>query len=953
MKTKSNHSRTASAIARYGVSVLALVATGAAMPALAQEAAPAAAPSDNIETVVVTGFRSSLQSSMSAKKQDLGIVDVITAEDIADFPDNNLAESLQRIPGIAIDRDGGEGRTITVRGLGPTFTRVRINGLEALATVGGKDSTGANLDRGFDFNVFASELFRSLTVRKSQSAEVDEGSLGATVDLQASRPFDYKGFTMAAGAQAQYNDRSKDTSPRVTFLISNRWADGKLGALLSVAYSERNIFEEGPSTVRWENAVNQSSGARFQSFSTDGGTTFTSIPVSGTLTGEALKVTNALHPRIPRYGRLSYDQKRLGVTGAFQMRPNPNTLVTIEGMYSKFRADRTEQYLEVLSFSRGGQGNPQTDIYNYTISDTGVITKASFNDVDVRSEMRFDDQSSEFAQVNVIWDQNWSDSLKTKLLIGSSKSVQNNPRQTTLSYEAYDVDGYSYDFSDRDSPVFNYSTKNGCKVDQACYWTYSSASTLGDASLVRIRPNKTTNIFKTVKFDAEYAFNSDFKLKAGLATKGYEFDTMQRRRANENVPVAAATYINANFAALSDTVSAFGTSWLVPNVDRINAAINYECNCVNTYGDFTTGSSEVGGARGFNREASERDNSAFVQLDFRTELAGLPVFGNLGVRYVETNQKTSGYLTATSYVTVERTYEDTLPALNLSIQPLRNVYIRLAAAKTMARPLLGNLTPGGTLNTATLTYTGGNPYLDPFRSDNIDLNFEWYPDRDTLVTLGLFRKDISSYIQNFNYTVPYSELGLPLSFLPNGQTASTNYVVTTPVSTPGGELKGWEFSVQKPFTFLPGLLRHTGGIFNYTQVESQIAYLTSTTSTATRTADLLGMSPKSWNATLYYEDEKLSARVSAAYRSKYLTNLLPGSGADFQGKNETLNFDMSASYQLSKNITLTFEGINLTDEADDRYNMYNQAATGNTEQNALLEYTQSGRSFLVGIRYKY
>ena len=145
------------------------------------------------QPIIVTGFRASLTAALGAKRRaDNGIVDVIVAEDIADFPDQNLAESLQRIPGVAIDRDAGEGRQITVRGLGGDFTRVRLNQLEALATTGGTDSSGgANRSRAFDFNIFASELFSRLTVRKSASAEVDEGSLGATVDLQTARPFDY------------------------------------------------------------------------------------------------------------------------------------------------------------------------------------------------------------------------------------------------------------------------------------------------------------------------------------------------------------------------------------------------------------------------------------------------------------------------------------------------------------------------------------------------------------------------------------------------------------------------------------------------------------------------------------------------------------------------------------------------------------------------------------------
>ncbi len=166
------------------------------------------------------------------------------------LPDLNLAESLQRVPGVQIDRDGGEGRTINVRGLSSDFVRVRLNGLEALATTGGRDGR-QNRNRAFDFNVFASELFNSIKISKSQSAETEEGSLGATVDLTTARPFDYSGFTMAAGAQASYNDLAQNTDPRATFLVSDRWLDGQLGALFSIAYTKRNTIEEGSSSGRF------------------------------------------------------------------------------------------------------------------------------------------------------------------------------------------------------------------------------------------------------------------------------------------------------------------------------------------------------------------------------------------------------------------------------------------------------------------------------------------------------------------------------------------------------------------------------------------------------------------------------------------------------------------------------------------------------------------------------
>jgi iron complex outermembrane recepter protein len=147
---------------------------------------------DQLDEVVVKGFRASLEKSLTLKREAVGQLDSIVAEDIGKFPDLNLAESLQRIPGVTITRDGGEGRNISVRGLGPQFVRVRINGIEAMSSTGGTDASGGvNRGRGFDFNVFASELFSNLTVHKTAAANIEEGSLGATVDLRTARPFDY------------------------------------------------------------------------------------------------------------------------------------------------------------------------------------------------------------------------------------------------------------------------------------------------------------------------------------------------------------------------------------------------------------------------------------------------------------------------------------------------------------------------------------------------------------------------------------------------------------------------------------------------------------------------------------------------------------------------------------------------------------------------------------------
>ncbi len=1005
----SHYSRSARKISSRIVSLVSLpvlaLGAGLALPAMAQDAAQSAAKADDSTVVVVTGFRGSLQTALNAKKKEDMIVDVIKSEDIAQFPDLNLAESLQRIPGVAIDRDGGEGRSITVRGLNSDFSRTRLNGLEAQATTGGKDSSGgANRGRGFDFNVFASDLFNSITVRKSLSAEIEEGSLGATVDLQTARPFDYKGFTMAGGIEGGYNDLSKTNSGRGSFLVSNRWAGGKLGALFSVAYGKGTLQEEGPNTTRWENAYSPSNVGRFGSYSTNGGTTFTAIaPYTGTgsacnttevnaqnptLTGDALAISEALHPRIPRYSALVTDQTRLGMTGSFQMRPNESTLITLDALYAEYTANRDEYDLEAISFSRNTKGLPQTAIYNYTIDSEKNIIKGTFNNVDIRAEHRYDALKTTFQQINLGWEQKIGDKLKLNMLYGYSDSFQNNPEQTTLTYDAYDVQGYSYDFTDSRHPVFNYGTKSGCTVDQACYWSYSpnvtanattqpaatngtTATTQGDASLIRIRPQSVDNKFDTLKLDATYDFNDSLTFKAGASQKHYSFYSTELGRvtlvpatgiptrdeaANNFWSTGFNTYM-ANIAAHSTSWSVGGNTFLVPNIDQIRADTQYNCRCTNSYGTFTLDSTNSS-SRANNRQAHETDSSTYVQMDFRHDVMGMPVRGNLGVRVAKTEESVSGLIgkgTASVLTTVNRSYSDTLPAFNMSIQPLSNLYVRVAASKTMARPTLQSLSPGGSITTSSQTISIGNPYLDPVRANTADLSVEWYPDKDTLFSFALFSKDIKSYIQTQVRQVPFSETGLDTSILSGTtQDGTTVYTVTQPINTPGGKLSGYEINLQRPFTFLPGFLKNFGGLVNYTHVESKIKYVTASTATTVtyREAQLVNLSPVSWNLTLYYAQGPFEARVSEAHRDPYISIVLPGSGADFQGKNGTNNVDFQATYKFNKNLSFVFEGLNLTDQYDDRNDQYN-TVQGNTGQNLLLDYSHPGRTFYLGARYKY
>jgi len=217
-------------------------------PVTAQQSSVA---DENVEVIEVTSFRSSLIRAKDLKKDAIISRDTILAEDIADFPDLNLADSLQRVPGITITREGGEGRQISLRGLGPDFTRVQVNGMEAMGTSSSPMDArgGVSRTRGFDFNVFASELFNRIDISKTYSADQEEGGIGGTVGLFTAKPFDYDGFKSALSVRGGYNTNSEETNPRMAGLISNVW--NKFGALVSVAYSERETAEYGSNTTRW------------------------------------------------------------------------------------------------------------------------------------------------------------------------------------------------------------------------------------------------------------------------------------------------------------------------------------------------------------------------------------------------------------------------------------------------------------------------------------------------------------------------------------------------------------------------------------------------------------------------------------------------------------------------------------------------------------------------------
>lgn len=922
----------------------ASLAVIAAAPAWAQDATAADEPVASADEIVVTGFRASLGAALNVKRESVAAVDAIVAEDIAKFPDQNLAESLQRIPGITIQRDGGEGRGITVRGLGSQFTRVRVNGLETVAT--STDGASANRDRAFDFNVFASELFSSIVVHKTASAELDEGSLGAVVDLNTGNPLAGKGgFTAALSAQGSYNDLSEKVGPRVAGLLS--WVNdaGTLGFAVSAAYSDQKTLELGNNSVRWAQA-------RFDSV--DGTPCWTAANAGGTYIPSAAcnAVSLAFHPRIPRYGEIAHDKKRLGLTGTIQFAPSDATKISIDGLYSSFKHQRRERWAEVLLRSNERSIN----VSDYEIDDDNNLISATLDDAWVRTEHYLRKAKTEFWQVGATWDQDVSDTFRFTLLGGLSKSTASIPLETTIVFDDRDAQDYRYDYSDMARPLLTFGTS----VTNPANFQLAE---------IRDRPSEVENKFRTAQLRTEWDISDDFTVKAGGVYRRFDFASVAFTRdtvvcGNGGVDRVlgtlacspssafgpAAIYgfpVNSGLADLftlgkAGQPSGTTTEWLVANLDATT--------------DFTKLYDRVAAVdAGNNRAVREEVTGGYLQFDAKGELGGLRYALNAGVRYVHTAQTSSG-LNSGAAVTVKRSYEDWLPSVNLALFPHDDIILRAAVADVMTRPTLGNLTPGGSVDGFNYRINYGNPFLDPFRATSYDLAFEWYFAQQSIFSVALFKKDIASFPVATTTSGTFASTGLPLSVIPPSSPGSINpegqlWTITSIGNGEGAKLKGIEVSLQAPFKFLPGFLSNFGGIVNATYVDSDADYTVAGPSivpgganvSAVRNGTLFNLSKRAYNGTLYYDDGKFSARASVSYRSRY-ADANSGTGNVFEGYGSTINVDASVRYAITDNIEISVEGINLTDEY--RYRFTDIDADRNYENNHF------GRTFLFGARVK-
>jgi iron complex outermembrane recepter protein len=926
----------------------ALVAPAAALA----QSAPEADEAENPSEIVVTGFRQSLEKALNVKRQSVGAVDAIVAEDIAKMPDQNLAESLQRIPGISISRDAGEGRAITVRGLSSQFTRVRVNGMETVAT--STDGAAANRDRAFDFNVFASELFSSIVVHKTAEPSLDEGSLGAVVDLNTGNPLGGKsGLTGVASVVGSYNTLSKNLGPRLAGLVSWKNDAGTLGASISAAYSKTKTLELGNNSVRWAQA-------RFDQV--DSTACFTTPNAGGAYVASAAcdRAALAFHPRIPRYGEVAHDRERLGITGSIQFSPSDATKISIDGLYSKFDAAREEKWGEVLLRANERSINVVNPVYD---ANNNMIS-ATLNDAWVRTEHYLRESTTKFHQLGATWDQDVGDTFRFTLTGGFSKSNADIPLETTIIFDDRDAVGYSYDYTNMKTPKLTFGTS---VTDPANF----------QLAEIRDRPSNVTNRFKTVQLRTEWDATEWLTVKAGGVWRRFNFDVLSYTRDTAICGNGGTSLVTgANGTITCSLTSAFGptavygfpvtaalsesftlgnagqpagntNTWLVPNLAATTAFTNLYSRPLVV---------DAGNIRG----VTETTKGGYLQTDINTVLGSVGFKFNAGVRYVKTEQSSYGLVSGVN-ATVTRSYDDWLPSMNMAFTFEPDLVIRGAVGRVITRPTLGSLTPGGSADGFNFRVTSGNPFLQPFRATNYDIAAEWYFAPQSLLSLAWFKKDINSFTQGASVTgATFAQTGLPASVLNPSSPAALNpalqtqpiWTLATTVNGSGASIDGFEVALQLPFkAFTQGTLSNFGIIANATFINSNANFNLQGTAVVSGgaltnvavTNTLSNISKKAFNGTLYYDDGKFSARAMLSYRSRYHEGA-SGTGNLLEGFGGSTNFDASMRYKLNDMIELSVEGTNLLDTY--RYRFTDFVADRNYENNHF------GRTILFGARLK-
>ena len=915
-------------------------------------------------TIVVTGIRASLQNAAREKENADQVKDVISAEDIGKLPDTNVAEALQRVTGVQINRDQGEGSEISVRGF--SQNRVEVNG---------QTQVGSNAEGDVAFNTIPSEAFKSIEVIKTPAADEIEGALGAIVRFNTRQPLDRGGrLVLSANAQAQYAERADEWTPNYSFLASKGWTFGdgaEFGALLSYTHKSRKLRQDFFDVRGWD-AVDgfgldlDGDGTAGEPIERDENFIITDLQ------------DGAFVPLQTRIRVTEQDRKLDSWTGALQLKTSPVFELYLNGSYSRRRRDDL-QYQANSNFARAVSSRPggntisdeYSDLENIVISPDQTVLAAFLGSFDNRGRpngIPFNVSAASNPPQQDIWTLQggaifeMSDRLSGEIQVSIGRGkTRRQFINTNSGIGGRDRPFHYFDFSTgADIPTFiplalELNGEPVTSYDPAAAYDFTDISLYGFNNLV-VRQEKERSVENAIRFDFDYELDSGFLRSVEFGARFAEFEGRRSRQEGGDRPgdedgtlggrdfedliedepglIVGLPFDDVLDGASGDYLNFYfipDPLFVVDNLDRLFSEYGI------TYIDDPQW--------GF--DARRFDQAAYLKGNFEFNLGSMPVFGNAGVRYVHTSRRATGTVLdgvqddlSLTEQTFDFEYDEWLPSMNLAAEVGDRFYVRVGAARALSRPRLVDIAPVRNVSDSFDTGRAGNPTLEPAIVNQFDVSVEKYWGDSNYASAAFFLKDYSQRIEDGigRLCLPIEDGGLEQTPGDDGCPVGQDFTaLEQPVNVGGATVKGFEVAIQQSFDFLPSPLDGFGAIANYTYVDASGGGI-SLTGNQLPVQDL---SKHSYNLIGYYEKYGLSARAAYSWRSEFYDELSTTGFPSFAKPYGQL--DASVSYDVTKKISVSFEALNLLNEPEIRYQEIEER---------LLFYGLNDRRFLVGVRIR-